>query len=358
MQYFASTGFPSILTDLPNIYKDFFPDFFNSGIPEESLATCNNCAMVCKDKERDVSKLTLKPFHPDKKCCTYHPSLPSYLVGGALLEASLEGKRSLRKAISKKTGVTPYGILTPNFYNTLYSNQSGGFGSSETLLCPYFLKESGNCSIWKFRESVCSTYFCKTLAGEKGKKFWGSLKGYLNHVEQSLSQYIAIKAGLNYYIANSSVYKIQKSPLTTEELDGLPPTDYVDIWGEWYGRESDFYIWAYEQISRLTSKEFEDITGIRQKVLLEGLKAEHKKVLTIPEHLSVNEHWKPKNGEQIKKIRFSTIDIQFELPSEVLHSFDGKKNISEAKKALEDISEIEIEDSMILSLYHYGVLEE
>tara|TARA_A100000171_G_C2136961_1_gene151067 strand:+ start:1817 stop:2899 length:1083 start_codon:yes stop_codon:yes gene_type:complete len=358
MLYSSDTELISIFTDLPEIYKRFLPNFFNSGIPTESLATCNNCAMVCSDSKKEVEKLALKPFQPDKKCCTYHPSLPNYLVGGALLGASPEGKKRLISAINKKTGITPYGILTPSIYNVLYSNQSGGFGNSETLLCPYYLKETGFCGIWKYRESVCSTYFCKTLAGEKGRRFWMSLKGYLTHIEQSLAQHIIVQAGLDYFLKGNPVFKNQKSTLTLEELDGMPPKDYEKMWGEWNGREDEFFIQSFEQISELSKSKFKEITGIRETVMLKNLQLEHLDMLSVPDNLSVHEDWKPKNDEQSKKINYNAIDIQFELPSVVLNSFDGKRSISEAKKILEENYEIEVEDSMILSLYHYGILKE
>ena len=112
------TNWPSLFNDLPEVYNHLFPEFFSREVPEESLATCSNCAMVCRDEKKDITKLAMRPFQEDKKCCTHHhPTLPSYLAGGALAEASPEGIKRLKNAITLKVGVTPFGLNAPKLYN-------------------------------------------------------------------------------------------------------------------------------------------------------------------------------------------------------------------------------------------------
>lgn len=355
MEYSGNLDTVSLFDDLPEVYKAFFSTSFQSDIPRESLSTCNNCAMVCRDKEKDISKLSMKPFQEDKKCCTYYPSLPSYLVGGALMEASPEGVRRVKEIIKQKIGVTPFGLITPKIYSVLYKNQSNGFGNSEKLLCPYFIKESGNCSIWKFRESVCSTYFCKHVAGPSGSQFWTDVKKYLSHTEQSLVQYLAKEAGLDYFMKVDT--EIQNSSLTAEELDGLPSKDYEKIWGEWNGREEEFYKWAFQKVKEVSKSTFSEISGVREKVLLNNIELRRTEMLGMPEYLKIHSDWLPKRGEISKMIHLKSIDIQFELPSMVLTAFDGERSTSEVLRNLDENGGIEIESSLVLSLYQYGVLE-
>lgn len=347
----------SIFKDLPEVYGSLLPDFFQSEVPQESLSTCNNCAMVCRDKNKDITQLAMRPFQEDKKCCTYHPSLPSYLVGGALTESSPEGVKRLKNAITKKIGVTPFGINAPNVYNILYKNQSGGFGNSENLLCPYFLKESGNCSIWKFRESVCSTYFCKYVAGSSGKRFWTDVKKYLQHVEQCLVQYLAKEAGLDYFLRVVPEFKNQNTQLTAQELDGLPPMNYNEMWGTWNGKEEEFYKWSFEKVTKMSRNTFDEICGIRQKVLLKNLEVGRTEMIDIPEYLKVHKDWLPVEGQVSKIIHYKSIDIQFELPSQVLNAFNEGKSKSEVLKKLNDKEGFEIEESLLISLFQYGILE-
>ena len=283
-------------------------------------------------------------------------TLPSYLVGGVLSEASPEGIKRLENAIAAKNGVTPFGIMTPKLYDLFYKNQSGGFGNSKNLRCPYYVEESGNCSIWKFRESVCSTWFCKHVAGSSGRGFWMDVKKYLQHAEQSLVQYLAREAGLDYFLRNNLVVK-NNSQLTAQELDGLPPLDYEKIWGDWKNREEEFYKWSYQKVTEMSRSTFEEICGIQQKVFLKNIEMQRTEMLDIPEYLKVQEDWLPEEGEKNKLIHYKSIDIQFELPSQVLNAFNEGKAKSEVIKNLDEKEGIEIEDALLLSLYQYGILE-
>ena len=136
----------TILKDLPTLYENILPDFFQKRIPEEQFATCSNCSMVCKDK--DISTLSAKPFNEKYKCCTYYPSLPNYLIGGALIDQSQKGRHILKSKIKERVVVTPFGLPAPGDYLVLYDKKSGAFGNSRKLLCPYFLEDSGQCGIW------------------------------------------------------------------------------------------------------------------------------------------------------------------------------------------------------------------
>ena len=225
-------------------------------------------------------------------------------------------------------------------------------------MCPYFLKESGNCSIWKFRESVCSTYFCKHVAGSSGKHLWSDVKKYLSHVEQCLGQYLAKEAGLDYFLKISLDLNVgQNSRLTHQELDGLPPDSYEKIWGKWKGREDEFYKWTFQKVNEMSKSTFNEICGIRQKVLLKSLEMQRTEMLDIPEYLKVQEDWLPREGEKNKPIHYRSIDIQFELPSQVLNAFNEGKPKSEIIKNLNEKEGIEIDDTLLLSLYHYRILE-
>src|SRR5262245_33028225 len=145
---------------VPQLYTRFFPDVFKVSIPREALANCEACPMTCQSPDAS------RPFKPDKKCCTFFPSLPNFLVGGILktMPESDEGRRRIREAISKRQGVSPIGIFPPRVYLALYNRgRELAFGRSDYLVCPYYHKADGLCTIWRFREAVCSTYFCNTV---------------------------------------------------------------------------------------------------------------------------------------------------------------------------------------------------
>src|SRR3954447_23226054 len=176
---------------LPAIYGRLLPDFFDRPAIEETRATCDDCAMCDKGAGTAKPELVASFFRPDVKCCSYHPTLPNYLVGALLTDPAPEleeGRRRLREKIARRIGVTPFWLAAPRKYLVLLeAARQTSFGRAESLLCPYFERSSGRCTIWRHRESVCATFFCKHDGGAIAHSFWSALKKYLAHVERSLS---------------------------------------------------------------------------------------------------------------------------------------------------------------------------
>ncbi len=353
--------------ELPVIYHKLFPDIFNETVPKETFATCANCAMVCGD-DKNKEQLAMRPFLPDKKCCTYHPSLPNYLIGGILSDPDPqmdEGKKRIHERITARTGVSPAGVYAPKIYNIIYSNGSGaGFGNSSTLLCPYFIKENGYCSVWKYRESVCSTFFCKTVAAQNGKMFWDSVKGYLVYSQTNLTKYCLLKLDLSSLtdVINTILSPTQNnSNLSLEDLDNLPTTeaDYQKLWGNWQGKEAEFYIKCFELVNKLSKEEYNSIVGIQNEILVKDLESKKNKMTTIPEKLKKNEELVfKKAGEDSYTIKLASIDTSFELPNVVIDIFDGSKATKAIIEELNTKEDIELDNELLLTLFQHRILVE
>ena len=72
--------------------------------------------------------------------------------------------------IAPVVGVTPLGLARPPVQHLLYRHgRERGFGQSVALLCPHYLGDSGGCGIWRHRNGVCATWFCKHTRGERAK---------------------------------------------------------------------------------------------------------------------------------------------------------------------------------------------
>jgi hypothetical protein len=172
------------------LYQALFSELFDRPEVVETRATCDNCAMC---DQGQLAPVAMDYFRPDAKCCTYHPTLPNYAIGAILAdrdEELAEGRKRLRAKIAARLGVTPEFIAAPRKYLLIYTagRGSGFFGRSKVTLCPYFDEENnGRCTVWRYREAVCSTYFCKYTAGKPGWNFWDNMKGYLNYVEKKLA---------------------------------------------------------------------------------------------------------------------------------------------------------------------------
>jgi len=199
-------------------------------------------------------------FKPDAKCCTYHPGLANYLVGAILADEGPEleeGRRRIRAKIAARIGVTPMYIQAPRKYSLIYSAARGAgfFGRAKSMMCPYFDadRKEGSCTVWRYREAVCSTYFCKYTAGKPGWEFWDMLKGYLGYVERSLARF-----SMKFVDPTVKEPVLERMTLTAEDVEDLAPkdADYAVYWGNWVGREEEFYIACYRHAMSITPNEF------------------------------------------------------------------------------------------------------
>jgi hypothetical protein len=241
---------------LPPIYQPLFDAFFDRPKIEETRATCDNCAM-CNQGDA-ASPVAMEYFRPDTKCCTYFPQLPNYLVGAILSDPSPdseEGKRRIREQIRGRMGATPHYLSRPRKMSLILQNYSAGFGRAQSLRCPYFDLENPekSCTIWRHRETICMTYYCKYVGGQRGFDFWVSFKNYLGYVQRKL-----VKVAANAVDENVVEPKFSGSELTLEDIEDLPPkdTDYARWWGTWVGREEEFYVKCHEWLKSTTAEEF------------------------------------------------------------------------------------------------------
>ena len=87
--------FHKIKNKIPPLYHSFFPDFIEKEIPQERIATCDNCTLQMFPERRNINT----------KCCVYYAELPNYLLGGLLSdkrESLAEGRMFARKLIKEK----------------------------------------------------------------------------------------------------------------------------------------------------------------------------------------------------------------------------------------------------------------
>ena len=205
---------------LPELYHPLLPDVFDVLAPTEQKATCASCAM-CPPKDAPAPAADVTYFRPDAKCCTYEPRLPSYLVGAILADERpdlAEGRSRIRAKIAARSGTTPQWIAPPAKREVLFGAAwRNAFGRSLVLLCPYFARDSGLCTIWRHREAVCSTFFCKYDAAADGQQFWGSVRALVGYVERVVSLYVTRELLPGYQPQTDS-------DLTLEELEDRPPS--------------------------------------------------------------------------------------------------------------------------------------
>jgi hypothetical protein len=164
----------SLSSPLPPLYAAWVEDLLGGSIPPETRATCHDCAM-CEDGA-DYQAPDSKFFNPVTKCCTYLPEISNFLTGQILADddpAITKGRASIEARINAGVAVTPLGLGRNQRYALLYDNMDVQvFGRAQSLRCPHYIDEQGGlCGIWKYRNSVCSTWFCRHVRGVAGESF-------------------------------------------------------------------------------------------------------------------------------------------------------------------------------------------
>jgi hypothetical protein len=235
---------------LPPLYGRWMDDLLGAPIPHESKATCDDCAMCAKPGDEIGAGHTY--FDPAIKCCSIVPDLSNFLVG-AILTANgddpdaLQGRESVERRITEEVAVTPLGLFKPPVFKLIYDNIDDAFGRSLTLRCPHYVEDTGRCGIWRHRGSTCVTWFCKHVRGAVGRDFWRtSLERLLNVVERDIAQWCVLEVGLGGKALDELFgpdAEAATNSLTKEHLDNrCDPIRQRRIWGQWYGRERDFFI--------------------------------------------------------------------------------------------------------------------
>ncbi len=261
-----------LLEKIPPIYHSIFPELLDLEFPEEKIATCANCTLCRSARSPYVGT----------KCCAYHPHMPNYLLGGVLADEDISfstGRNRIHGQIDAKAGVTPYGIIPPRPHQDRRKvvNSQDFWSRPHELMeaqrCTYY--DNGHCTVWKYRENLCVTYFCSSIGGDAGTRFWRKLNKYLKMAETKLSQYAMFKLG--WPVSEIKTGAVSTDDFNLEDENGVVDNHkYSTLWGAWEGRENEFYLNCYNIIKDIDPATFKLITGISREILDAGLRVEQK----------------------------------------------------------------------------------
>lgn len=347
-----------LLNDLPSLYEGLLPDTFNMEIPSESFATCSNCTMVCQEKPHSSNNF----YSPNVKCCTYHPNLPNYLTG-YILESNdtsqSEGRLRIAKKIAERIGVFPSGIYPSKRYQSLYKNYgSSVFGKTEELLCPYYIRSNGNCSIWKAREAVCSTYFCVHTGGTKGRDFWRAVNIYLLHVQESLVCYTQMELNMNLHLQEGALFD-HGGHLSIEDFDETTPTEelYGRVWKQYVGKEIEFYKECHRIVTSLSRTGLTKIIGVKGKALLNEVRSRKNELEHVPDVLIKNPKSNSMRNQDSWNIQLGKSKSHLNISDKLVSLFDGKLTTKQvARLAKSRGIDAELFDEKVYVLFHHDFL--
>ena len=252
--------------------------------PRESRSTCDDCAM-CSAPGQPARE---GAFDRQVKCCSYHPDIPNYLVGGVLQDAQAR-QADMRAAIARGIGVTPLGLAQPPAYAAVYREAAPAFGKAHALRCPWYVDiGSGQCGIWRHRPTVCATYFCKFERGAVSHAYWQAAKALLLELEHEVSLWCATQ--LDAASALPAHRGGARGPIIATDLDGgIDPRTHAALWGAWAGREAEYFVRCAELAATLTIDDVLVLAGPRLQLLATRLQAAHAALGTrhVPERLTL-----------------------------------------------------------------------
>lgn len=186
------TGESGVFAYLPRAMVALLPEIDAiraRDLDREPAASCGDCVKV--PTRYGVTDHADHPwaFHESIRCCTYHPTLANFLVGRALRRGG-PGAERIRARLADSSGVSPEGITSSHRYRALRQEARGRyFGRDARLVCPYWVGGTYACGIWRDRDGVCRTWFCKHQHGSTGLAHFTAVRAALARIETALARY-------------------------------------------------------------------------------------------------------------------------------------------------------------------------
>ncbi len=315
---------------LPPLYARWMDAHLGGHIPEETRATCTNCAMAPPKGE----PMGPGQFDPTTKCCTYVPRLPNFLVGAVLADEDPEtapGRATIEGRLLAGVGVSPLGLARPPAWELVYRHgvvrSDSAFGRTRSLRCPHFLPD-GRCGIWRHREGVCTTWFCRHDRGAVGFAFWEALGAFLNVLERALSYDAVLALGLD----GEALRRVVDGPPAVDgpALDGHQSAAVRRrTWGVWYEQERELYVATAARIERMNWEEVRRAAGPEAEAHGRHVREAWEALVwrTIPERLRLVTLGSLTIGPEIAAIVTHRGYDPIEVPSRLLPllaRFDGR----------------------------------
>jgi len=352
---------------LPSFHGRWLDQLLPGPIPAETEATCSDCAMC------STSRATLREglyFDKSVKCCTYVPNLPNFIVGAILGDDRPElayGRRTVEERLAKRLGASPKGLAPTPMQDILYreavSYGSGDtFGRAPTLRCPHYAQDTGGCGIHAHREAICSTWFCKHVRGQVGKRFWNAVVQLLRALENELSCWALLELGLQPEQIER-LYPVGERRPTADDVEGRVSDEIWRLrWGGWSGREVELYKECERLVTPLGFDDALRIAGTQTRLLARLAQDTYRAMLSteIPHRLKVRKlEIYPSSPSMVRVETYSCYDpVDFEARVvRALVRFDGTSPTEDVVESIAAQDQLAMDDSKLRTLIDFGLLE-
>lgn len=339
---------------LSSLYSGWMDALLQAPIPPETKATCENCAML---PQAGVSHAMT--FHPVTKCCTYLPTIVNYRAGLILSDQDAvmaPGRQTVRQRLRERIDVTPLGLETSSRFRLLYTTAYEAFGRAPDLGCPHQIE--GNCGIWRHSPATCTTWYCKHVRGETGHKFWADLAELLREIDAQLSLWCALQMGID---AATLSDLMKTKPVSATDLGAaVDERMYRQLWGEWTGREEEFYLACAELVRPLEWDDVLRVAGPRLAILSALVRQRYDKLTSdaVPDNLRMSlvriEGFENGKYKTVAYSAFDPLRMSPELVSLLPH-FDGRPT-AEVLEELRSQRGIRVDPALVRRMADFGVL--
>ena len=352
---------------LPPLYDRWIRSLLGGNIPRESRATCDHCAMLPDSSEATNSSRHF--FQPSTKCCTYVPDLANFLVGGTLSDTDPQaefGKRSLLKRMAEGIAITPLGVGQSPLFSLVYNHAEDAFGVARGLRCPHYLESEEKCGVWRQRNATCSTWFCKHVRGNTGYQFWRkSLHPLLGEVERQLAWWCVLRFDLpqdQLRLLYEQKHQEQNYSVNNEAIDNqVDPKIYARLWGDWLGREGEFFIRCGEWVNGLDWSDVSQICGSQVRALAQLTVNAYKELTSdeVPAKLQIGAMELVQISRDCARVstysRYDPIDMPYYI-IELLSYFEANST-EEALQQIEAEKGIRLDQPLVRKLVDFGLLK-
>ena len=276
----------------------------------------------------------------------------------------------MERRIDARIGVTPIGLLRPPVQALLYRHgMPSGFGRAVSLRCPHYRAEAGGaCGIWRHRNGVCSTWFCKYGRGATGETFWHALEQLLAIIERDLTRWCLLEIGVDSAVLARLLPRgadrgVDGGGLDAEGLDGAVSAEtYSALWGTWQGRERELFRRAAALVNELSWTDVSRIGGASVDAFARVVVDAHRRRGDdgLPARLAVGAFQTIAVGrERVRVMTYNPYD-PLELPRllvDVLPYFDGRPT-AETLRRIRAERGINVQPDLVRRLVDFRVLIE
>jgi hypothetical protein len=308
-------------------------------------------------------------FDPVIKCCTWVPNLQNFLVGRILSDADPAaqfGRATVEKRIADGIGVSPLGLAPSPVFSLMYQNSSQSFGRSRTLSCPHYIKDGGRCGIWRNRNSVCTTWFCKHVRGQVGFTFWrDSLHPVLQTVERALARWCLLELKFDHealrHLVGTDDWANEAETVTGASLDNrVDRNAYARIWGKWLGREQEFFARCAELVSPLSWADALAIAGPQAQVYARLTQEAYGQLISdeVPSTLKVGPFHLVQIENAMTRVNTYSVYDPLDVPQavmELLRYFDGRPT-ERTLAAIADERGVSLDPALVRKLVDFKLL--